>query len=325
MTGPMSPLAVHLRRQGCMHEGMVTDPFAELFRALRVKGAVYFAQDFSPPWGMRLPPRPHAQFHVALSGTCQVEAGGHVFTLAAQDVVLFPNGAPHVISDGSGTEPRDGREVVQAIRRGGFPFHGEQATVRLLSGHFEFDRGARHPLVVGLPEVVRGSGRGDTDAALFSTLYPLLSAEAASLRPGAEAIVERLAEIFLVQLVRAHFSDSPPQTGILAAMFDRRLAAAISVIHSRWAEPLTLHDLAHAAGMSRSTFAERFRSTAEIPPMIYLARWRLLKARDMLQDRTLSVAQVAAACGHRSTEGFSRAFRRAYDESPTALIPNLSD
>ena len=175
--------------------------------------------------------------------------------------------------------------------------------MRLLSGHFEFDRGSRHLLVTGLPDVVRASRRSDTDAALFATLYPLLSAEAASQRPGAEVIVERLAEIFLVQVMRSHVSDALPQAGLLAAMFDRRLAAAMSVIHARWIEPLTLHDLAGAVGMSRSAFAEHFRATAQISPMLYLARWRLLKAREMLADRTLSIAQVAAACGHRSTEG----------------------
>ena len=65
--------------------------------------------------------------------------------------------------------------------------------------------------------------------------------------------------------------------------------------------------------------AEHFRATAQTSPMLYLARWRLLKARELLADRALSIAQVAAACGHRSTEGFSRAFKRVYDESPTAL------
>ena len=295
----------------------MADPFAELFRTLRVKAVVYFARDFSGPWGMRLPSRPDAQFHVALNGTCHVETGERRFAMAEGDVVLFPTGAPHVISDGSGAPPHDAREVVQAILSGGNPFAGAHRAVRLLSGPLEFDRGPRPPLVPGLPAVVRASGDGD--AALVSTLYPLLSAEAGSRRPGSQTIVERLAEIFLVQVVRSHFSDTSPRTGLLAAMFDHRLAAAISVIHTRWVEPLTLFDLARAAGMSRSTFAERFRATAQTSPMLYLARWRLLKAREMLADPALSVAQVAAACGHRSTEGFSRAFKRIYGDSPSAL------
>ena len=71
--------------------------------------------------------------------------------------------------------------------------------------------------------------------------------------------------------------------------------------------------------MSRSAFASAFAATAGVTPMAYLAEWRLLKGREMLADRALSIAQIAAACGYRSTEGFSRAFRRFYVRSPTAL------
>ena len=71
--------------------------------------------------------------------------------------------------------------------------------------------------------------------------------------------------------------------------------------------------------MSRSAFAEAFRRAAGVTPMAYLAEWRLVKGRALLADPTRSVAQVAAACGHRSTEGFSRAFRRFYGQSPTTM------
>ena len=132
----------------------MSDPLAELFRTLRVRSAVYFAQDFASPWGMRLPARPYVQFHVALAGGCRVEWDAGQRELVANEVVLFPNGAAHHVSDGGGSELRDGREVVQAIRRGETPFPGANPDVRLLSGHFEFDRAARHPLLRDLPEMV---------------------------------------------------------------------------------------------------------------------------------------------------------------------------
>ena len=118
--------------------------------------------------------------------------------------------------------------------------------------------------------------------------------------------------------LRAYFGEHG-RPGLLAAMFDPRLGAGVAAIHARWAEPLTLQDIAKAAGMSRSAFASGFATTAGVTPMAYLAEWRLLKGREMLADRALSIAQIAAACGHRSTEGFSRAFRRLYSQSPTAL------
>ena len=204
----------------------MSDPFAELFRTLRVRSVVYFAQDFSAPWGMTLPKRDDVQFHVALAGDCTVQHGEERFALAAREVVLFPNGTPHAVSDGSDALRKDAREVVQMIRRGETPFPGERSNVRLLSGHFEFDRAARHPLLRDLPDVVHVRAPGGFDAPLYQALAPLISAEAASRQPGAETIVERLAEIFLVQVLRAHFGGAARAHGLLGALFDQGLARA---------------------------------------------------------------------------------------------------
>jgi AraC-like DNA-binding protein len=297
----------------------MNDPFADLFRTLRVRGAVYFAQDFCAPWGMAIPQRPYAQFHVALSGSCRVKHRDETMTLGRRDVVLFPTGAAHSLSDGEGAALRDGRVIVQAIRRGEAPFAGAVPNVRLLSGHFEFDRDARHPLLLELPEVVCVHGPEGVDSSVYEPLEQIISTEANSRRPGSEVIVERLAEIFLVQVLRAHFANTGAGRGLLAVMFDPRLRNGVAAMHARWREPLTLGQIASAAGMSRSAFAAAFKTAAGVTPMAYLAKWRLLKGRELLADRTQSIAQIAAACGHKSTEGFSRAFRRLYGQSPSTL------
>ena len=299
---------------------MIPDAFTELLRTLRLRGAVYYAHDFSSPWGVRFPARPHAQFHVALGGRCHVEADGQSLVLKENEVVLFPTGIAHLISDGGGSA-REGREVVQAIMAGGSPFPGEAPSVRLLSGHFEFDRSGRHPVVTALPRLTHVALSGETDAGFFAALYPLLAAETVAGRPGAQALVERLAEIFLVQLLRAHFRVPASHASTLGAMFDPQLGAAMAAVHTRWGQPLTVGSLAKAAGMSRSAFAEHFRRVAGMSPIAYLAQWRLLKARQLLAEDELSVAQVAERCGHLSTEGFSRAFKRAFGVSPSKFRP----
>ena len=297
---------------------MMPDALTELFRTLRLRGAVYYARDFSSPWGIRFPARPHAQFHVALGGSCHVEAAGQSLVLKENEVVLFPTGIPHLISDG-GESVREGREVVQAIMAGGSPFPGEVPSVRLLSGHFEFDRQGKHPVITALPPLTHAALASEMDAGLFAALFPMLAAEAGSGRPGTQALMERLAEIFLVQLLRAHFRASSSHVGILGAMFDPKLGAALAAIHTRWHQPLSVDDLAKMAGMSRSAFAERFKRVTETSPIAYLAQWRLLKSRQLLEEDELSITQIAEACGHLSTEEFSRAFKRAFGVSPSKL------
>ena len=168
----------------------------------------------------------------------------------------------------------------------------------------------------GQIEQLRGSLRRSTDPGPAAGLALLLAQELQHDRPGSETIVARLIEIFLVQLLRVHFDQAGAGQGLLSAMFEPRLNAGLALMHARWNEPLALARIAAAAGMSRSAFAERFKIVTGTSPMSYLARWRLLKSRGLLVDRELSIARIASLCGHRSTEGYSRAFKRAFGLSP---------
>ena len=297
-------------------ETALAQPFDELFQALSVKGAVYYAHEFSPPWAVEFDECAPARFHLVLNGSCYVSVGTDVFELSESDLLLLPGGARHVAHDGKTRVARDSRIVGAEIRQGTVRAGQAAATVCLLSGHFEFDREARALLVRTLPTVLRGSLRGHAPQELIAALPMLLAQELQQDRPGSETIVARLIEIFLVQLLRAHFAQAGAAQGLLSAMFEPRLNAGLALMHARWNEPLALARIAAAAGMSRSAFAERFKIVTGTSPMSYLGRWRLLKSRRLLADRELSIARIASLCGHRSTEGYSRAFKRAFGLSP---------
>ena len=297
-------------------EAALAQPFDELFQALRVRGAVYYAHEFSPPWAVEFVECSPARFHLVLSGSCYVSVGGDVFELSEYDLLLLPGGARHVVHDGKTRVARDSRAVGAEVHQGTNRAKPTAPTVCLLSGHFEFDREARALLVRTLPAVVRGSVSQQRDHGLIAALPKLLAQELQQARPGSETIVARLVEVFLVQLLRAHFEQAGGGRGLLAAMFEPRLNAGLALMHARWNEPLALARIAAAAGMSRSSFAERFKTVTGTSPMSYLAQWRLLKSRQFLADRELSIARIAGLCGHRSTEGYSRAFKRAFGLSP---------
>jgi AraC-like DNA-binding protein len=258
----------------------------------------------------------HARFHFVLSGACHVSVGGEVFELHALDLLLLPGGQRHVVYDGKTQLTRDLQAVSAEIRQGRNRDKEAVASVGLVSGHFEFDREARGLLSRALPPVLRGSARQHLDNGLMAVLPEVLAQELRQSRPGAETIVARLAEVFLVQVLRAHFERVGSGNSLLSAMFEPRLNAGLCLMHACWNEPLPLARIAAAAGMSRSSFAERFKSVTGTSPMSYLAHWRLLKSRRLLADRELSIARIATLCGHRSTEGYSRAFKRAFGLSP---------
>jgi AraC-like DNA-binding protein len=79
----------------------------------------------------------------------------------------------------------------------------------------------------------------------------------------------------------------------------------------------TVDRLAHAIGVSRSVLAERFTVMVGLPPMQYLALWRMQLASCLLVDGG-AVAEVAQAVGYASDAAFSRAFKKLVGQSPAS-------
>ena len=90
-------------------------------------------------------------------------------------------------------------------------------------------------------------------------------------------------------------------------------------------EPWALEELARAAAMSRTSFAERFRTMAGMPPLTYLSRWRMLLAQRALRDGDVRVGSLAAELGYASESAFSTAFKREVGESPLRYRYRLRD
>jgi AraC-like DNA-binding protein len=88
------------------------------------------------------------------------------------------------------------------------------------------------------------------------------------------------------------------------------------MIHEKPASTFTVAGLAHAVGMSRSAFASQFTRLVGEPPLHYVARWRMLKAAQLLKDNRLALAEIAASVGYESEAAFSKAFKRWSGQAP---------
>jgi len=75
--------------------------------------------------------------------------------------------------------------------------------------------------------------------------------------------------------------------------------------------------LAKEAGLSRSTFFERFSRAVGVAPMEYLLAWRMAMAKNLLGRKEGNVAEIAARVGYRSASAFSVAFTRYVGLPPT--------
>jgi len=115
--------------------------------------------------------------------------------------------------------------------------------------------------------------------------------------------------------LRAHLEDGPTGRNWLAALVHPALQRALVAMHGDVARRWTLHDLAHLAGMSRSSFAAHFERVTGETPIAYLTRWRMMLAADRLKT-AMPLAAVAASVGYESESAFGAAFKRATGRSP---------
>lgn len=178
---------------------------------------------------------------------------------------------------------------------------------------FEFGAGLRNPLVMALPEMVTVRladlpNLGATTEALFR--------EAAEQHCGRQAILDRLSEVLIIQLLRELMDQGHIESGLLAGLSNPRLVKAINAIHADPRRAWTLEELATLANMSRARFAVHFRETVGSTPIAYLGEWRLSVARSLLRLGK-NVQTVADEVGYGSASALSRAFAVQTGMSPS--------
>lgn len=106
------------------------------------------------------------------------------------------------------------------------------------------------------------------------------------------------------------------RTGWLAGLRDTHVARALALVHRDITRAWTVDELGREVGLSRSALSDRFSRLIGLPPMQYLANWRMQVARERLRNTSASLAQVADMVGYESEAAFSRAFKKAVGTAP---------
>jgi AraC-like DNA-binding protein len=99
---------------------------------------------------------------------------------------------------------------------------------------------------------------------------------------------------------------------------DRHLLRAKDLADLRYAERLSVDDMARAAGLSRAHFSREFRRAFGESPHVYLLTRRLERAAALLRTTDRPIADICFAVGLRSLGSFTTSFTRTYGQSPAA-------
>jgi AraC-like DNA-binding protein len=310
------------------------DTLSEVLRAIRLTGAVYFTIDGTAPWVAETPPgtviAPHigagvehvVNYHVVTAGGCWAGLVGEpAFRIEAGDIVAFPQGDAHVLSSEPGMRGNADAAVYQAANSQSVPLclslrGGGPTGAGLVCGFLGCDARPFNPLLAALPRVIHlPAAREGTAAA--RRLIELALAESTAPRAGSAGVLSRLSEVLLVEVVRFLTTELPPeQTGWFAGLEDPIVGPALNNLHQRPTLAWTLARLAKEVGASRSVLAERFTRIVGMPPMQYLARWRMQMAATLLRTSGAGLAEIAARVGYGSEAALSRAFKRSQGVAP---------
>ncbi|WP_066098220.1 cupin domain-containing protein [Xanthomonas massiliensis] len=182
----------------------------------------------------------------------------------------------------------------------------------LACANLRFEGGDQHPVAAALPGFVclplrQIEGAKATLALLFD--------EAFSERCGRKALLNRLFEIVLIQVLRHLMEHNHVKVGVLAGLSHPRLRHALVALHDHPQTPWTLEALAAAAGMSRTVFATQFHAVVGLTPGQYLQGWRISLAQLALH-RGQPLKFIADAVGYGSEAALSRAFKAQTGASP---------
>jgi AraC-like DNA-binding protein len=270
------------------------------------------------PWAVRFEPFSHVKLGVVVDGRSWLSLDGlEPVRLHEGDFYLLGNPPPYLLSSSLDEVPPCPSATLPLNRTGrGFRIGTEaDEDSYTCSVDFTFDDSDDSTLLDALPPlvIVRAD---DPRRPLFMHLATLLVFEIESPSVGRSLVLEHLAQVILVHMLRAHADNAEQPSGWLAALVDDGVGAALRAMHADVSHRWTLAELAAIGQMSRSAFAASFKTKVGTAPLTYLIKWRMTLARDALRAGGWSMSELAAATGYESESAFSTAFRREVGSSP---------
>jgi AraC-like DNA-binding protein len=293
------------------------DPLSDILSLLRPNSYGFRGLDAGGAWALVFGPDDGIKCYAIQSGTCwlALEGAAEPVLLATGDFVLMASGKAYRLYSAVDAPPIDAFRYFPTIPAGETAVLNGGGDLFGVGGYFGFEGMHAEQLLGMLPPVVHI--RAEADKAALRWSIERLMRELREPQPGSTLIAEHLAQALLVEALRLHLAaHSHHSTGWLFALADRQMRTVIAAMHAEPGRKWTLAALARVAGMSRSSFAVRFKDKVGEPAMDYLTRWRMMVASDRLANQGMSIAVVAPTVGYESESAFGAAFKRVIGHSP---------
>jgi AraC-like DNA-binding protein len=286
-----------------------------VFDSARVPHAAIADVELRAPWCVVVPPGNQTFLILVKRGNCVLETGDldAPLPLRSGDMVTLVAGQRQVWRDSAATPARPTAAGFDAAQKQGSR-RGDGARTRLLILSAPRDSNqfvSVYPALVAIPRTERESN------SFLRRVIGLIEAERHADRPGKDAVLRRLSEISVIELVRFALPRLPRGgQSWLGGLNDPRVGRAIALMHADLGRQWTLSELARTVGMSRAVFVERFSRLVGEPPNRYLRRVRIHRAATALEETAEAIIRIAGDVGYLSESAFNKAFAKEMGITP---------
>lgn len=312
------------------------DALSDALRIMRLKGGVFLQGEFHEPWciSSKVEPRscaPHLgetahiiPYHFVIEGRMSVRLpDGEVIGIGPGESVMFPRNDTHLLGSHLELPPIDSLDLVQPpVVSGGLASivlgdKGERT--RMICGYLGAEDIRGNPVVSALPTALRLDMRQGSAGEWIRATFHHAAEQIANGRLGSEVLMGKLSELLLVEAIQRYAESLPVNhSGWLTGLRDPFVSRAMALLHARIDAAWTVEVLGKEVGLSRSALSERFCRLIGVPPMQYLANWRIHVAAHELINSHKSILQIAQKVGYDSEASFTRAFKRVMSVPPAA-------
>lgn len=299
------------------------DALSILLQNVHLSDTKYYRLNGTGNWSYSIDRKDTILFYLVLSGSVCIDVGSEVREANAGDTVMISNAYKHVSYalnyNGDDAKPLD--ELLINCKDNTIDLDGSgDNNVSLILIECKYEKEMIQPLLSVLPSVLPElTEASDGRFGVIDVEVKLLTLESEHERMGKTAVINHWASIMMIECLRTYIESLPEATdNWLKAMKDPFLTKALVAMHDAPNHNWTIHKLAEVAGMSRSSFAQRFKDIVGMPPLTYLIDYRLRLAARYLRLQQNSISRISELVGYASDSTFSQAFKRVYGVSPKA-------
>ena len=283
----------------------------------------YYGVKFSGDWAYSIKSSNAIYFYLVQAGSCCISIGGATRKMYAGDVVMIANGDKHVCYalDYHGDEAKPLDRISLNCNQDIITVSEESTlNVQLILVECQYDKDPLLPLLSALPAILpEDNDSHKSQPKAFDVAVKFITLESECERLGKLAMINLWVNIVMIECLRTYIESLPETSDSwLIAMREPYLSKVLILMHDKPDYSWTTHELAKEAGMSRSSFSQRFRETVGTPPLTYLTDYRLRLAASHLRLRQNNIGQISEMVGYASNSTFSQAFKRVYGMSPKA-------